>query len=104
MPDIIRHCSAGMALGIVDDFPFEQRTLDLQPGDSILLYTDGVPDATGEGQEQFGMDRLRRVILEHQLAPVSGMVSALEGSIADFTGGETQFDDIAILAVKRVGV
>jgi len=94
----------GMALGIVDDFPFEQRTLDLQPGDSILLYTDGVTDATGEGQQQFGMERLRRVILEHQSAPVSGMVAALERSIGGFTGGATQFDDIAILAVKRVGV
>ena len=94
----------GMALGIVDDFPFEQRTLVLQPGDCILLYTDGVTDATGDGQQQFGMERLRRVILEHRSAPVSGMVTALERSIADFTGGATQFDDIAILAVKRLGV
>jgi sigma-B regulation protein RsbU (phosphoserine phosphatase) len=93
----------GMALGIVDDFPFEQRRLELQPGDSILLYTDGVPDASNEGQEQFGMDRLRCEYLEHRTAPVSGMVAALEGSIADLTGGATQFDDIAILAVKRLG-
>ena len=93
----------GMALGIVDDFPFEQRTLELLPGDSILLYTDGVPDASNEGQEQFGMDRLRRKCLEHRRAPVSGMVAALEGAIAELTGGATQFDDIAILAVKRLG-
>ena len=93
----------GMALGIVDDFPFEQRTLELKPGDSILLYTDGVPDASNEGQEQFGMDRLRRVILEQRTAPVSGLVAALEGAIAELTGGATQFDDIAILAVKRLG-
>jgi sigma-B regulation protein RsbU (phosphoserine phosphatase) len=92
----------GMALGIVEDFPFEQRTLELQPGDSILLYTDGVPDASNEEQEQFGMERLRRAIVEHQLAPVSGMVAALEGAIAELTGGATQFDDIAILAVKRL--
>ena len=93
----------GMALGIVEDFPFEQRTLALQPGDSILLYTDGVPDASNEGHEQFGMDRLRRVILEQRTGPVSGTVAALEGSIAELTGGATQFDDIAILAVKRLG-
>jgi sigma-B regulation protein RsbU (phosphoserine phosphatase) len=94
----------GMALGIVDEFPFEQQTVVLQPGDSILLYTDGVPDASNQGNEQFGMDRLRRVVVEHRSAPVSGMVAALERSIADLTGGATQFDDIAILAVKRLGV
>jgi sigma-B regulation protein RsbU (phosphoserine phosphatase) len=94
----------GMALGIVEDFPFTQRTVDLQPGDVLLLYTDGVPDATGEEQQQFSMDRLRGVILDHQSAPVNDLVAALEHSIDDFTGGATQFDDIAILAVKRLSV
>jgi serine phosphatase RsbU (regulator of sigma subunit) len=93
----------GMALGIVEDFPFEQRPLELQPGDSILLYTDGVPDASNEDQEQFGMERLRRVILEQGIAPVADMVSSLEYAIAELTGGATQFDDIAILAMKRLG-
>jgi sigma-B regulation protein RsbU (phosphoserine phosphatase) len=94
----------GMALGIVEDLPFTQRTVDLQPGDVLLLYTDGVPDATGEEQQQFSMDRLRGVILDHQSAPVNDLVAALEHSIDDFTGGATQFDDIAILAVKRLSV
>jgi serine phosphatase RsbU (regulator of sigma subunit) len=92
-----------MALGIVDEFPFEQRTLELQSGDSLLLYTDGVPDASNEGQEQFGMERLQRVILQRRTAPVADMVSALEHAIAELTGGATQFDDIAILAMKRLG-
>jgi serine phosphatase RsbU (regulator of sigma subunit) len=93
----------GMALGAVEGFPFEQRTLELQPGDSILLYTDGVPDASNEDQEQFGMERLRSVILEQRTAPVAAMVSALERAIAELTRGASQFDDIAILAVKRMG-
>jgi sigma-B regulation protein RsbU (phosphoserine phosphatase) len=93
----------GMALGVVEDSRFAQRTVHLQPGDSVLLYTDGVTDATGEGLQPYGMDRLRRVILDHQQAPVAGMVAALEHSIGDFTGGATQFDDIAMLAVKRLG-
>jgi sigma-B regulation protein RsbU (phosphoserine phosphatase) len=94
----------GMALGVVEGFPFEQRTLELQPGDSMLLYTDGVPDASNEGHEQFGMERLRRVIFERRMAPLAVMVSALERAIAELTGGATQFDDIAMLAVKRLGV
>lgn len=94
----------GMALGVVEDTKFAQHTVHLQPGDSVLLYTDGVTDATGEGPQPFGVERLSRVILDHQSAPVAGMVSALERSIDDFGGGATQYDDIAILGVKRLGM
>jgi sigma-B regulation protein RsbU (phosphoserine phosphatase) len=93
----------GMALGVVEDCALTQRTVHLQPGDSVLLYTDGVTDATDGGLQCFGLDRLRRVILDHQLAPVADMVAVLERTIDDFTGGVDQFDDIAILAVKRLG-
>lgn len=93
----------GMALGVVEDCTFAQRTVHLQPGDSVLLYTDGVTDATDTGLQCFGLDRLRRVILDHQPAPVADMVAVLERTIDDFTGGAIQFDDIAILAVKRLG-
>jgi sigma-B regulation protein RsbU (phosphoserine phosphatase) len=92
-----------MALGVVEDCALTQRTVHLQPGDSVLLYTDGVTDATDGGLQCFGLDRLRRVILDHQLAPVADMVAVLERTIDDFTGGVNQFDDIAILAVKRLG-
>jgi sigma-B regulation protein RsbU (phosphoserine phosphatase) len=94
----------GMALGVIEEGTFEQRTVHLQRGDTVLLYTDGVTDATGRGPERFGMERLRRVILDHRLAPLPGMVTALERSIADLTRGATQFDDIALLAAKRVGM
>jgi sigma-B regulation protein RsbU (phosphoserine phosphatase) len=93
----------GMALGVVEDCTFAQRTVHLQPGDSVLLYTDGVTDATDKGLRCFGLDRLRRVILDHQPAPVADMVAVLERTIDDFTGSAIQFDDIAILAVKRLG-
>ncbi len=93
----------GMALGIVAEGRFEQRTVRLQRGDSVLLYTDGVTDATGRGLVRFGMDRLRRVVLDHREAPLGSMVAALERSIDDLTGGAAQFDDMALLAVKRVG-
>jgi hypothetical protein len=43
------------------------------------------------------------VILDHQPAPVADMVAVLERTIDDFTGSAIQFDDIAILAVKRLG-
>ncbi len=92
----------GTALGIVDNLPFEQHTLRLDPGDVIVLYTDGVPDATDAQSDRLGMDRLRQVILDHQFASAADMLTALEKAIDEFTGSTAQFDDIAIVIAKRV--
>jgi sigma-B regulation protein RsbU (phosphoserine phosphatase) len=90
----------GMALGVVEDSPFEERTLHLNPGDFMLLYTDGVTDATNAHEQSFGTERLQRVVLEHCRATGPGIVSALEQSIQDFVGSMDQFDDVAIVVAK----
>jgi sigma-B regulation protein RsbU (phosphoserine phosphatase) len=92
---------SGMALGIVDDATFEQRTLQLDPGDYLFLYTDGVTDAMEPGGQRFGMDRLSRAILDHRHEPAPGIVNALKGTISGFTQTSAQFDDIAMVLVKR---
>jgi len=91
----------GMALGVMTDTQFEQGTVHLQPGDFIVLYTDGVPDATDAQERGFGMDRLQRVILDHRRAHAADIVDALEQAIDDFAGPGDPFDDIAIVLAKR---
>jgi sigma-B regulation protein RsbU (phosphoserine phosphatase) len=92
----------GMALGIIEDFDFEQGMVYLDPGDFLLLYTDGVPDATSPQSERFAMERLRRVVLEHRDASAADIAAAIEHAIGEFTGATAQFDDIAIMIAKRV--
>ncbi|MEE9616057.1 MAG: GAF domain-containing SpoIIE family protein phosphatase [Anaerolineae bacterium] len=92
----------GMALGVVADSPFEQRTVHLDPGDFVLLYTDGVTDATDAHLQDFGMERLRRVILDQQHAPATDVVASLEQAIDDFTGSTAPFDDIATVVIRCV--
>jgi sigma-B regulation protein RsbU (phosphoserine phosphatase) len=91
----------GMALGVLPDVSFEQRTIRLDPGDFVLLYTDGVTDARGTGGQRFGMERLQQVVLDRPYAQVSDLVAALEAALRDFTGARAPFDDIAILALER---
>jgi sigma-B regulation protein RsbU (phosphoserine phosphatase) len=90
----------GMALGVVEDTPFEQRTLHLDSGDFILLYTDGVTDATDAQMQDFGLERLERVVLDHRQAPVVEIIAALEQAIHDHAGSTAPFDDIAIVVTK----
>jgi sigma-B regulation protein RsbU (phosphoserine phosphatase) len=90
----------GMALGVLPDTAFEQRSVRLNPGDFLLLYTDGVTDATDARRAEFGMGRLQRVRLDRRDAPAAEILAALEGAIADFSGAAAPFDDMAMMVVK----
>ncbi len=91
----------GMVLGVIPHAAFEQDALQLQPGDFMVLYTDGVTDATDAQGRGFGVERLQSIILEHRGAPAVDIVAALEQAIDDFAGSSDPFDDIAVVAVKR---
>jgi serine phosphatase RsbU (regulator of sigma subunit) len=91
----------GMALGVVTDSSFEQNSVSLRSGDFVLLYTDGVIDATDAQQREFGEERLRRVVFEHRHAPVEEMVAALEQAVREFVGASAPFDDMTIVGLKH---
>jgi sigma-B regulation protein RsbU (phosphoserine phosphatase) len=91
----------GMALGVIADSPFEQRTVQLYSGDFVLLYTDGVIDATDSQGQEFSEERLQRLILEKRRAPVEEIVAALEHALGEFVGASSPFDDITIVAARR---
>jgi sigma-B regulation protein RsbU (phosphoserine phosphatase) len=92
----------GGALGVIVDWSFEQCQVQLAPGDFILFYTDGVTDAAGADSRRFGMERVKRVLVEHSHKPATDILAALESAVDDFAGPTAQFDDIAILIAKRL--
>jgi serine phosphatase RsbU (regulator of sigma subunit) len=93
--------STGTVLGVIADASFEQRSARLQPGDFVVLYTDGVTDATDAQERGFGMERLQRVILDTRGGSGADIVAALEEAIDDFAGPGDPFDDIAVMVAKR---
>lgn len=92
----------GMALGVEEKSVFNQRTLKLNHGDFVLLYTDGVTEAINAEEQEFGVERLQQIILEKRHAPAAEMLAALEKAVSAFVGETLQSDDIAIVIVKRL--
>jgi len=92
----------GLVLGVKKDFPYSQDSVALDSGDALCVYSDGIPEAMNLQRQQFGEERLLRVIVEHRGASAEDLSRAILHSVHDFVGQAQQHDDITLLVVKRV--
>jgi sigma-B regulation protein RsbU (phosphoserine phosphatase) len=92
----------GMVLGIDPGATFEQCSVQLGPGDFVVLYTDGVTEAANALGEEFGEAGLQQLVLDCQHAPAAEMVAALKTALGEFTAGQPPFDDVTILVARRL--
>jgi sigma-B regulation protein RsbU (phosphoserine phosphatase) len=91
----------GMALGIEESAEYTQGQIQLEPGDFILLYTDGVTEAVNFADQEFGLERLQSLLLAQAAAPARQVVANLQREIEQFAGQVAPSDDITIVMVKR---
>ena len=92
----------GTALGFDSGLTFQRTELTLEPGDAIVLYTDGVNEAFNPQGELYGNDRLLRDLATSSSSTASGVKTELLHHVRAFADGAPQSDDIAVL-VLRVG-
>lgn len=87
----------------VPDYPFRSTTRQLQPGDTLCLYTDGVTEAT-DGQSFFGTERLlHSLAAQSAQAPVAACADALRISVRSFEATHLPADDLTILVLRWHG-
>ena len=90
----------GMLLGFDDTAAYGQETITFDPGDFIVLYTDGVPDATNENEETFDMERFENTITKNKEKSAGGIMDAIEKTVLDFIGTTSPYDDLTLLIIK----
>jgi len=95
--------TAGIAIGLVDDPTFktitETRNVQLQPGDLIVTYTDGITEAMNNENEEWGLDQLILSIKQHRHDNASDLLDHIEADVLSFVGNTPQHDDMTMLAV-----
>jgi serine phosphatase RsbU (regulator of sigma subunit) len=91
-------------LGMKEDSVYEERTIQLQPGDTLLLLTDGFTDAMNGREEMFGTDRLERVLKDPRLDGLSAqqMMDFIAGEVRAHVGNAPQHDDMTMVVVKVI--
>jgi serine phosphatase RsbU (regulator of sigma subunit) len=95
---------AGMALAFLDDFPFSTGEIQLQTGDTLLLYTDGVNEAMNIDNKLFTAGRIQETLASLRPGePAEVVAKAVIQNVAEFVGEAPQSDDITILVVRYTG-
>jgi sigma-B regulation protein RsbU (phosphoserine phosphatase) len=92
----------GMALGVLSGMEYQELRVELDPGDTLVLYTDGVTDAWNLEQEMFGRDRLVDLVGECHRLPAAALAEEISAAVAEFVGDAPQFDDFTLVVAKRV--
>ena len=93
----------GTALGFESGLSFQRSELILSPGDTLVLYTDGVSEAFNPEDECYGNDRLLADLAGFAGQSAAAVTAGLLGKVRDFANGAPQSDDIAILSLKVAG-
>ena len=94
---------SGIALGILEDATYEEGDLQLEPGELLLLFTDGVTEAINGSGELFSDARLIDALRETGVKPVAEIVHHIVEAVNGFAAGAPQEDDITVLALRYIG-
>jgi len=95
--------AGGIAVGMLEDFPFEQETVSLQPDDVVVICSDGITEAMNPNQEQFSAERLSDAIRKHRDRPAQELIAAIIEAAKSHAGVAPQMDDMTVVVVKRKG-
>jgi serine phosphatase RsbU (regulator of sigma subunit) len=97
---VVRTASGGgVPLGLFDDFAPAIESLDLEAGDTLFLYSDGVLDACDQMRERFGDERLIEILATYNGRPLHEVLMGVERALIDFCEGDLA-DDVSILALR----
>ena len=93
----------GMLIGILENIHFDQGLVKLDAGDILVLYTDGVTEAANGAGEQFGEERLYRVVQQNSNMTAQGLGEEIYRQVHQYSEDVVQYDDITMVVMKIIG-
>jgi serine phosphatase RsbU (regulator of sigma subunit) len=93
--------TGGPVLGILKNMSYQAATTVIEPGDRLLLYTDGVTEALNPQDQEYGEQRLLNIVARHPNSTARTIVQAVLADVTDFTQGRPAVDDITLVVLRR---
>jgi phosphoserine phosphatase RsbU/P len=92
--------AGGPAIGWTQDVTFEEDSVPVAPGDTIVAYSDGVPEARNPAGDEFGLERLARLVQDGRGAPPAALLGRVRDELALFADGAPPDDDRTLLIAR----
>jgi sigma-B regulation protein RsbU (phosphoserine phosphatase) len=93
----------GLALGVVEDFSFQSKKIQLKKGDILLLFTDGVVEAFDMELKAYGEEKFTSFLNKNLNLPIEKVIKKIFADVNDFVDGAPQSDDITVLGLTFKG-
>ena len=91
----------GMLLGVIAGTPYVSGTLQLESGDILMIYSDGLTESTNCAGEEFGDERLKAQLRKAQGLPADAMLFSVLGAVQDFAAASPVVDDMSVAILHR---
>jgi sigma-B regulation protein RsbU (phosphoserine phosphatase) len=91
---------SGPVIGLIPDGSYVQRSVTLEEGDVLLLFTDGVSETLNAAGEEWGEARLTQEIVAHRALPARELVDRIMRTSEEFAGSAAQYDDMTLVAAR----
>ena len=98
---ITRLIKGGTVLGFMEDYQFEEDSIKLNAGDSVIIYSDGITEALNKKDKEFGEDRLLAILTENIKSTADTLIEKVFEAVKSFVKEGPQSDDITIVVIKK---
>lgn len=98
---ITRLTKGGTVLGFLEDYQFEEDSIKLNAGDTVVIYSDGITEALNKQNKEFGEDRLLTILAENMKSTADTLIEKVFNAIKTFVNDMPQSDDITIVVIKK---
>ena len=98
---IERLTAGGTVIGLFAETPFEAGEVEFAPGDILLVFSDGLSEAWGQDEEEFGEERMGVLVRDNASLPARELEQTIQNEVESFTAGARATDDRTLIVVKR---
>jgi len=96
-----RLTAGGLAVGILEEFEYEDDIVILQNGDMVVIFSDGVTDMINSRDEAFGEKGLEKILDSNRELPAKELVELIISDVNKHAGSEPAFDDVTVVVIKK---